>query len=85
VGRERCEARAQCGDKRADVGLCVKHAGRGLCVPDYVRPAAGDSGWTYSQALAGVVEQYKARASPYRHRSRPSRTYPKFTLPLPSF
>jgi hypothetical protein len=56
-------ARAQCGDKRADVGLCVKHAGRGLCVPDYVRPAAGDSGWTYSQALAGVVEQYKARAS----------------------
>jgi len=54
-------------------------------VPDYVRPAAGDSGWTYSQALAGVVEQYKARASPYRHRSRPSRAYPKFTLPLPSF
>ena len=58
---------AQCGTTRADVGLCVKHAGRGLCVPDYVRPAAGDTGWTYSQALAAVVEQYKVCASPSAH------------------
>ena len=43
------------------MGLCVKHNGRGLCVPDYVRPAAYDAGWSYSQALAGVVEQYKRR------------------------
>ena len=35
----------------------MKHAGRGLCVPDYVRPAAGDTGWTYSQVRRSTAQQ----------------------------
>ena len=37
--------------ERVDVGLCVKHGGRKLCVPDYVCPAPDDKGWLYSPAL----------------------------------
>jgi hypothetical protein len=37
--------------ERVDVGLCVKHGGRKLCVPDYVCPAPDDRGWLYSPAL----------------------------------
>ena len=51
------------GDERCDVGLAVK-SGRGpLCVPDYTKPAASGMGWQYSQALATVLSQYKARGA----------------------
>ena len=54
---------------RVDVGLCVKHGARGLCVPDFVapappRPGAGPDnkgGWCYSPALVSVLAGYKAR------------------------
>ena len=46
---------------RVDVGLCVKHGARRLCVPDYVQPAPGDKGWLYSPALVAVLMAYKSR------------------------
>lgn len=32
-----------------------------MCVPDYVQAQPDNTGWTYSQALIGVVEQYKVQ------------------------
>jgi 5'-3' exoribonuclease 1 len=48
-------------EDRADVGLCVKHGAKGLCVPDYARPQPEERGWAYSEALLLVLEQYKVR------------------------
>jgi hypothetical protein len=51
------------GDEKVDVGLAVK-SGRGpLCVPDYTKPAPSGTGWQYSQALAAILTQYKARGT----------------------
>lgn len=47
------------GDERVDLGLCVKHGAKSMCVPDYVQAQPDNTGWTYSQALIGVIEQYK--------------------------
>ena len=49
----------QSGEEKVDVGLCVKHGGKGMCVPDYVQAQPDNNGWTYSQALVTVIEQYK--------------------------
>jgi hypothetical protein len=49
------------GDEKADLGLCVKHGGRNLCVPDYVQAAPGEKGWLYSPALYQVLADYKVR------------------------
>jgi hypothetical protein len=45
-----------------DLGLCVKHGARALCVPEYARPQPEERGWAYSNALLALLEQYKARA-----------------------
>lgn len=47
------------GDERVDLGLCVKHGAKSMCVPDYVQAQPDNTGWTYSQALISVVEQFK--------------------------
>lgn len=47
------------GDDKYDVGLCVKHGGRGMCVPDYVQPAPDDRGWLFSPALVQILADYK--------------------------
>ena len=47
------------GDEKVDVGLCVKHGAKGMCVPDYVQAQPDNNGWSYSQALIAVIEQYK--------------------------
>ena len=49
-------------EERIDLGLCVKHAAKDMCVPDYVQPMSERAGWAYSQALVAVLEQYKVRA-----------------------
>eukprot|EP00891_Asterochloris_glomerata_P000603 jgi/Astpho2/603/Aster-x0943 len=48
-------------EERIDLGLCVKHAAKDMCVPDYVQPMSERAGWAYSQALVAVLEQYKRR------------------------
>ncbi|KAA6417737.1 MAG: 5 -3 exoribonuclease 1, partial [Trebouxia sp. A1-2] len=53
----------QTGDEKVDLGLCVKHGAKGMCVPDYVQAQPDNNGWAYSQALVTVIEQYKARHS----------------------
>ena len=49
-------------EERIDLGLCVKHAAKDMCVPDYVQPMSERAGWAYSQALVAVLEQYKVCA-----------------------
>ena len=49
------------GPDKVDVGLCIKHAGRGLCVPDFATPAPDDRGWLYSPALLDVLTAYKSK------------------------
>lgn len=49
------------GEQRVDLGLNIKNAPKGLCVPDYAKPQADNQGWLYSQALLQVLEAYKAR------------------------
>eukprot|EP00884_Botryococcus_braunii_P018829 jgi/Botrbrau1/562/Bobra.0010s0030.2 len=49
------------GDEKFDIGLCVKHGGRGMCVPDYVQPAPDDRGWLFSPALINVLLEYKKK------------------------
>lgn len=49
------------GEEKYDVGLCVKHGGRGMCVPDYVQPAPDDRGWLFSPALVQILADYKVR------------------------
>lgn len=51
------------GDERLDVGLCVKHGPKSLCVPDYVQAQPDNTGWTYSQALLAVITQYKVHSA----------------------
>ena len=52
----------QTGDEKVDLGLCVKHGAKGMCVPDYVQAQPDNNGWAYSQALVTVIEQYKVGA-----------------------
>ncbi|WIA37566.1 hypothetical protein OEZ86_014473 [Tetradesmus obliquus] len=49
------------GSNRVDIGLAVKNAKQGLCVPALCRPAHEGAGWQYSAALVDLVHQYKAR------------------------
>jgi len=49
------------GKESVDIGLLVKNARGPVCVPDYARPVPEGSGWQYSQALVGVLTQYKVR------------------------
>ena len=48
-----------------DLGLCVKHGAKGVCVPDYVQAQPDNNGWAYSQALVTVIEQYKVGAQTF--------------------
>ena len=57
--------RVQAGKDTVDIGLCVKNSKGPVCVPDYTRPAENGAGWQYSQALQGVLAQYKARTALY--------------------
>lgn len=47
------------GEDKVDLGLFVKHARKGMCVPDYVQAQPDNDGWVYSQALVGIIEQYR--------------------------
>ena len=47
---------------KVDVGLNLKSAKHGLCVPDYCRPAPDDEGWEYTDAAAQLVTAYSQRA-----------------------
>ncbi|KIY96312.1 5'-3' exoribonuclease 1 [Monoraphidium neglectum] len=49
------------GDNRVDVGLAVKNAKQGLCVPGLAAPLHDDSGWAYSQPLLDLVAEYRRR------------------------
>ena len=49
----------QTGEEKVDLGLFVKHGGKGMCVPDYVQAQPDNNGWAYSQALITIIEQYK--------------------------
>ena len=49
----------QTGEEKVDLGLFVKHGGKGVCVPDYVQAQPDNNGWAYSQALITIIEQYK--------------------------
>ena len=53
--------RVLAGKESVDIGLLVKNARGPVCVPDYARPVPEGSGWQYSQALVGVLTQYKVR------------------------
>ena len=46
-------------EKRVDLGLCIKNAPRGLCVPDYAKPQPEQQGWLYSPSLLQLLEKYK--------------------------
>lgn len=48
--------------EKVDVGLNLKNAKAGLCVPDYCRPTALDDGWEYSDATAQLLALYQLRA-----------------------
>ena len=54
----------QTGEEKVDVGLFVKHGGKGVCVPDYVQAQPDNNGWAYSQALITIIEQYKVSRLP---------------------
>jgi hypothetical protein len=41
------------GGDRFNLGLLVKEASRGLCVPGYVHPTPDGNGWMYSNAMVG--------------------------------
>ena len=47
---------------KVDLGLNLKSAKHGLCVPDYCRPASDDEGWEYTDAAAQLVTAYSQRA-----------------------
>lgn len=53
-------------DGRADIGLCVKNAPKGVCVPDYAVPSQNDQGWVYTDGLVQILTQYKVHALPGR-------------------
>eukprot|EP00983_Pelagomonas_calceolata_P024933 784045-Pelagomonas_calceolata.AAC.1 len=44
-------AHPQEGADRYNLGLLVKEASRGLCVPGYVHPTTDGNGWMYSNAM----------------------------------
>lgn len=53
--------------KRVNLGLCVKDAQKGLCVPDFAQPSSNNQGWLYSAALTQILQRYKVglmRAAP---------------------
>eukprot|EP00798_Chlamydomonas_sp_ICE-L_P005709 gene5709-12771_t len=50
------------GEDRFDVGLAVKHAGKGLCVPGYTTEGP-TGGWLYSPSMVLVLEEYRNRHS----------------------
>lgn len=60
-------------DKRVDLGLCVKNAPKGLCVPDYAKPQPDRQGWLYSPSLVQTLEAYKVCLTAYYARM-PTRT-----------
>lgn len=45
--------------KRFNLGLCVKDAQKGLCVPEFAKAQASNQGWQYSPALTQVLQKYK--------------------------
>lgn len=47
------------GEDKVDLGLFVKHARKGMYVPDYVQAQPDNDGWVYSQALVAIIEQYR--------------------------
>jgi len=47
---------------KVDVGLNLKSAKHGLCVPDYCRPTKEDDGWEYSDATARLIAAYAQQA-----------------------
>lgn len=49
------------GEDRLDVGLNVKNAPKGLCVPDFVRPEPNGQGWQYTTELTQMLTAYKVR------------------------
>jgi len=49
------------GADRYNLGLLVKEASRGLCVPGYVHPTTDGNGWMYSNAMVKVLEEYRER------------------------
>ena len=62
LGRVTGSVFVRAGDKKYDIGLCIKIAPKGLCVPDYVRPQPDDKGWTYSEDLTQALMKYKVSA-----------------------
>ncbi len=50
---------ATASGKRVSLGLCVKDAQKGLCVPDFARPSSNNQGWLYSAALTQILQRYK--------------------------
>lgn len=48
--------------EKVDLGLNLKNAKAGLCVPDYCRPTPTDDGWEYSDATAQLIALYQLRA-----------------------
>ena len=48
--------------KRVNLGLCVKDAQKGLCVPDFAQPSPNNQGWLYSAALTQILQRYKVEA-----------------------
>lgn len=42
------------GAERYNLGLLVKEAAKGLCVPGYVHPTQDGNGWMYSTAMVQV-------------------------------
>ena len=45
--------------KRVNLGLCVKDAQKGVCVPDFAQPSSNNQGWLYSAALTQILQRYK--------------------------
>jgi len=45
---------SQEGAERYNLGLLVKEAAKGLCVPGYVHPTQDGNGWMYSTAMVKV-------------------------------
>lgn len=48
--------------EKIDLGLNLKNARAGLCVPDFCRPTPTDDGWEYSDATAQLIALYQLRA-----------------------
>jgi hypothetical protein len=42
-----------------DIGLAVRSAARGLCVPGYVTPSQDGGGWSYSMSMGDMLQEYQ--------------------------